>query len=92
MLFSGLNGVRRLAESLERPRERATVPHKDEETDVPVFLLAVSILLVHGLLIGFFPAQGQYLSLLMLTLLPATAGLSSLWRASAHGLSTSGGR
>ncbi|WP_421794160.1 GGDEF domain-containing protein [Hydrocarboniphaga effusa] len=85
MLFSGLNGVRRLAESLERPRERATVPHKDEETDVPVFLLAVSILLVHGLLIGFFPAQGQYLSLLMLTLLPAAAGLSSLWRARAHG-------
>ncbi|WP_083844643.1 GGDEF domain-containing protein [Hydrocarboniphaga effusa] len=85
MLFSGLNGVRRFAESLERPRERATVPHKDEETDVPVFLLAVSILLVHGLLIGFFPAQGQYLSLLMLTLLPATAGLSSLWRARAHG-------
>lgn len=60
-------------------------PHKDEETDVPVFLLAVSILLVHGLLIGLFPAQAQYLSLAMLTLLPAAAGLSSLWRAHAQG-------
>lgn len=52
---------------------------------MPVFLLAVAILLAHGLLIGLFPAQGPHLSLVMLTLLPAVAGFASLWRAHARG-------